>query len=93
MKENAEKHGVQNLYLSDELLATLKKAWLEVAAERSAKDPMFKKLLKISRPLRSLMTIGSLWVPATPAPKGQTIDDHLHYLITLSRIGSPSSIP
>lgn len=44
IKENAEKHGVKNLYWSDDMLKALHKAWLEVAAEESAKDPMFKKV-------------------------------------------------
>ena len=44
MKENVEKNGVTNMYWSDEMLATFKKAWEEVAAEQSAKDPFFKKV-------------------------------------------------
>ena len=43
IKENAEKHGVKNLYWSDEMLAAFKGAWEEVVAEEIAKDPMFKK--------------------------------------------------
>ncbi len=44
MKENVEKNGVTNMYWSDDMLATYKKAWEEVAAEQSAKDPFFKKV-------------------------------------------------
>ncbi len=43
IKENAEKHGVKNLYWSQEMLAAFKAAWQEVAEEEAAKDPMFKK--------------------------------------------------
>lgn len=43
MKENVEKHGVQNLYYSKELLAAFEAAWMEVAEELSAESPMFKK--------------------------------------------------
>ncbi|MDJ0987663.1 MAG: TRAP transporter substrate-binding protein [Desulfobacterales bacterium] len=44
MKENVENNGVTNMYWSDEMLATFKQAWEEVAAEQSAKDPFFKKV-------------------------------------------------
>ncbi len=44
MKENVEKRGVKNMYWSDEMLKTFKKAWEEVAAEQSAKNPFFKKV-------------------------------------------------
>lgn len=43
LKENAEKHGVKNMYFSPEILDAFRKAWEEVAAEQAAKDPMFKK--------------------------------------------------
>jgi TRAP-type mannitol/chloroaromatic compound transport system substrate-binding protein len=43
IKENVTKRGVKNMYWSDEMLATFKKAWDEVVAEQ-AKDPMFKKV-------------------------------------------------
>jgi len=43
IRENAEKRGVKNMYWSDEMLAVYKKAWLEVAAELSAKSPQFKE--------------------------------------------------
>ena len=43
IKENAEKHGVKNLYWSDEMLAAFEAAWKEVVKEEIAKDPMFKK--------------------------------------------------
>ncbi len=44
MKEYQEKHGVQIRRWSDEDLATIEKAWLEVLKEESAKDPLFKKV-------------------------------------------------
>ena len=43
IRENVEKRGVKNMYWSDEMLATFKKAWLEVVDEQS-KDPFFKKV-------------------------------------------------
>ncbi len=42
--ENAKKFGVKNRYWSPEILAAYKKAWDEVVAEMSAKDPLFKKV-------------------------------------------------
>ncbi len=44
MRENIEKRGVKNMYWSDEMLAAFKRAWEDVAAEQSAKDPFFKKV-------------------------------------------------
>jgi len=44
MNENAEKYGVHNRRWTDEELATFEKAWNEVLAEESAKDPTFKKV-------------------------------------------------
>jgi TRAP-type mannitol/chloroaromatic compound transport system substrate-binding protein len=44
MNENAEKYGVHNRRWTDEELATFEKAWDEVLAEESAKDPTFKKV-------------------------------------------------
>ena len=44
MNENAEKYGVHNRRWTDEELATFEKAWNEVMAEESAKDPTFKKV-------------------------------------------------
>jgi TRAP-type mannitol/chloroaromatic compound transport system substrate-binding protein len=44
MKENAEKHGVKNMYFSPQLISTFHKAWEEVAVEQAAKDPFFKKV-------------------------------------------------
>ncbi len=43
MIANVEKNGVTNKYWSDEMLATYKKTWEEVAVEQS-KDPFFKKV-------------------------------------------------
>ena len=42
MLENEEKHGVKNMYWSDEMLDAFKNAWEEVAAEESGKDAFFK---------------------------------------------------
>jgi TRAP-type mannitol/chloroaromatic compound transport system substrate-binding protein len=44
MKEMAEKHKVQIKRWSDDDLRIFEKAWLEVLAEESAKDPLFKKI-------------------------------------------------
>ena len=44
MAEMRDKHKVQVKRWSDQDLATLEKAWLEVLAEESAKDPLFKKV-------------------------------------------------
>jgi len=44
VKENVEVRGVNNMYWSDEMLATFKKAWEEVAAEKVADDPFFEKV-------------------------------------------------
>ena len=44
MAEMQAKHGVQIKRWSDEDLATIEKAWLEVLKEESAKDPLFKKV-------------------------------------------------
>ena len=44
IKENAEKYHVHNMYWSDEMLNTFRKAWLEVVAEETAKDAFFKKV-------------------------------------------------
>ena len=44
MMEMASKHGVKVRRWDDETLATLERAWLEVLAEQSASDPVFKKI-------------------------------------------------
>ncbi|MEK7687798.1 MAG: C4-dicarboxylate ABC transporter, partial [Pseudomonadota bacterium] len=44
MAEYQAKHGVKVKRWSDEDLAAFEKAWLEVLAEESAKDPLFKKV-------------------------------------------------
>ena len=44
MLENERKHGVKNMYWSDEMLAQFKTAWEEVAAERSGQDAFFKQV-------------------------------------------------
>lgn len=43
MKENVEKHGVENRYYSKELLSAFESAWKEVATELSETSPFFKK--------------------------------------------------
>jgi TRAP-type mannitol/chloroaromatic compound transport system substrate-binding protein len=42
MMENETKHGVKNMYWSDEMLGQFKQAWEEVAAEEAQKDAFFK---------------------------------------------------
>jgi TRAP-type mannitol/chloroaromatic compound transport system substrate-binding protein len=44
MKEMAEKHGVKVRRWPDATLAAFEKAWGEVVAEESAKDPLFKRV-------------------------------------------------
>ena len=44
MAEYQEKYGVKVKRWSDEDLAAFEKAWLEVLAEESEKDPLFKKI-------------------------------------------------
>ncbi len=44
MKEMRDKYGVQVKRWPDDILKTYEKAWLEVVAEESAKDPLFKKI-------------------------------------------------
>ena len=45
LKENVEKHGVQIKKWNDEMLATFRKTWDEVAAEEAANDPFFAEVL------------------------------------------------
>jgi TRAP-type mannitol/chloroaromatic compound transport system substrate-binding protein len=44
MAEMRDKHGVQVKRWGDEELRVFEKTWLEVIAEESAKDPLFKKV-------------------------------------------------
>jgi TRAP-type mannitol/chloroaromatic compound transport system substrate-binding protein len=44
MAEYQEKYGVKVKRWSDQDLAAFEKAWTEVLAEESAKDPLFKKI-------------------------------------------------
>ena len=44
MNEMLSKHGVTNHRWTDEQLAVFEKAWNEVVADESAKDPLFKKV-------------------------------------------------
>ena len=44
MLQMREKHGVTNRRWPDETLKVFEKAWLDVLAEESAKDPLFKKV-------------------------------------------------
>jgi TRAP-type mannitol/chloroaromatic compound transport system substrate-binding protein len=44
MSEMMTKYGVTNRRWDDKVLKTLEKAWLEVLAEESSKDPLFKKV-------------------------------------------------
>jgi TRAP-type mannitol/chloroaromatic compound transport system substrate-binding protein len=44
MQEMKEKHKVTNRRWSDDDLRAFEKAWLEVLAEESARDPLFKKV-------------------------------------------------
>ena len=44
MGEMKEKHGVTNRRWTDDQLAVFERAWFEVLAEKSAEDPLFKKV-------------------------------------------------
>ncbi len=44
IQKNVQTRGVKNMVWSDEMLTAFRTAWEEVAAEHSAKDPMFKKV-------------------------------------------------
>ena len=44
MKEMTDKYGVHIKRWPDDQIATFEKAWTEVLAEESAKDPLFKKI-------------------------------------------------
>ena len=44
MAEMRDKHKVQVKRWKDSELATFEKAWLDVVAEESAKDPLFKRI-------------------------------------------------
>ena len=44
MREMKEKYGVINRRWTDEQLAVFERAWFEVLEERSAKDPLFKRV-------------------------------------------------
>ncbi len=44
MHDNETRHGVKNMYWSDDMLAAFQKAWVEVAEENSANDAFFKKV-------------------------------------------------
>ncbi|MDH3637433.1 MAG: TRAP transporter substrate-binding protein [Gammaproteobacteria bacterium] len=44
LRENVEKNGVSLKYWSDDMLATYKKTWEEVAQEQAANDAYFKKV-------------------------------------------------
>jgi TRAP-type mannitol/chloroaromatic compound transport system substrate-binding protein len=44
MLENEEKHGVTNMYWSDDMLDQFRASWEKVAEENAAKDAFFKKV-------------------------------------------------
>jgi len=53
MLENETKHGVKNMYWSDEMLDKFKGAWEKVADEEAAKDAFFKKVWDDLKQFRS----------------------------------------
>ncbi|HWM41568.1 MAG TPA: TRAP transporter substrate-binding protein [Burkholderiales bacterium] len=55
MKEMREKHGVQILRTPPDILIAFLKAWDQVAAEESAKNPFFKKVLESQKAYASLV--------------------------------------
>lgn len=73
IRDNATKHGVKNMYWPPEMLKAFEKAWKEVAAEESAKDPMFKKTWEDLQQFRAVYKewakVGFLPRPAPPSAK------------------------
>jgi TRAP-type mannitol/chloroaromatic compound transport system substrate-binding protein len=55
MKELQEKHGVRILRTPPDILTALLKAWDEVIAEESAKNPFFKKVIDSQREYASVV--------------------------------------
>ncbi len=53
MLDNQQKHGVKNMYWSDEMLSAFRKAWKEVAEEEAGKDAYFKKVWENLQAFRS----------------------------------------
>ncbi len=68
IRENAEKHGVKNMYWSPEMLDAFKRAWGEVAQEECQKDAFFKKCGRTSRPSGPTTPPGRRWA-FLPRPK------------------------
>ena len=58
MAEYQEKYGVKVKRWSDEDLAAFEKAWLEVLAGGSAKDPLFKKIADHYLDYRKKFSVG-----------------------------------
>ena len=54
MVEMGEKYGVTTRRWTDEQLAVFEKAWNEVLAEDSAKDPLFKRVAESYTEFRKL---------------------------------------
>ncbi|MCP4745809.1 MAG: TRAP transporter substrate-binding protein [Desulfobacteraceae bacterium] len=53
MRRNAEKNGVKNMYLTDEILAKLRVAWEQIAEEQSWKDEFFSTVWQDLQNFRS----------------------------------------
>ena len=70
IKENAEKHGVHNMYYPDEILKTLQRAWLEVVEEETAKDQFFNKVWSDLSAFRADYEVWECYsLQALPRPK------------------------
>ena len=76
MAEMQSKHKVQIKRWKDSELAVYEKAWLEVIAEESAKDPLFKRIADDYLAFRknyniwgSAQMLKPTYLPETPAAK------------------------
>ncbi|RMG92440.1 MAG: TRAP transporter substrate-binding protein [Candidatus Dadabacteria bacterium] len=73
MKENVEKHGVKLHYWNDEMLATFRKAWNEVAEEEAAKDEYFKKVWDDMKAFRKNYQVWQAYA-FLPRPKPEEVE-------------------
>ena len=89
MAEMRDKHKVQIKRWTDEQIASFEKAWLEVIAEESAKDPLFKKIpTTTSSSARSTRSEAQTMKP-TYLPQGQAGGEALAGAQTFRRPGLP----
>lgn len=61
MKENIEKHNVENRYWSEEMLNLFHEKWQEVVTEEAAKDPDFKAIWDNLQAFRANYAVWNKW--------------------------------